>query len=618
MKLYNILENILLEATPDEIYQKYYSSFDKNIFDTIVKADPKTYTDENGNIKKIGAFSKLLLKLYKKNPRLIEDLENATQYLNIVYKKRVPIDINKINDLADLYEKIKIYFTKSNLNLNNVLDLLTINEDYKLLFKNDEWSLFKPLNEMGSCYLGFNTAWCTAWGKYSLNDEHKSKTNQFNHYGKDEGFFIIINNIDNDEKYQIHLRTNQFNISNDKNLSYSQRINVFEKLPKEIKYIIFPYTNPNNKIQLDDPISKLKIINRFLPNEDRDIFIDDYLLNVDYENLKNTELIDAINNKNKNITEIFKNYFDNIYDVFISYNNKYLKFDVPLNYVENSLLKKHFNILDEFETKIQYIDESEYGSNIDLEPFLKNFYENYKDDINRIMMIKNYQQFNQLSEPFKDNDRVKEYYCEQMYEVNVKQHLEDLNNQYEIPNLYLTQSFNSYQINVDSNLLQGILGKYDIEHFKKNIVNVVDEIIKLFDNDYDLDVYQDYYDNMYRNVPSIDFLNNIFDDILNDLEDEYINDVEENGGCKVNAIKKINQLFPTYSDIDNEYYTIKKPDFSKIYCENNQGYIYLEIYDKKNNKDLKGDVMVDNIVNYIQNIPLDLKESLLKNFKRFI
>jgi len=623
MKLYNMkLNNILLEATPDEIYQKYYSSFDKNIFDTIVKADPKTYTDENGNIKKIGAFSKLLLKLYNKNPRFIEDLENATQYLDIVYKKRVPIDINKINDLADIYEKIKIYFTKSNLTLNNVLDLLTINVDYKLLFKNNEWSLFEPLNEKGSCYLGFNTEWCTAWGKYSLNDEHKSKTNHFIDYAKNEkdgtneSIFIIINNINNDEKYQIHLSTNSFNLSNDKNLTYSQRIDVFKKLPKELKYKIFPYINPNIKIQLDDPISKIKLFNNFLPNEDKEFFIKKYLLNVDYENTKNTELIDAINNKNENITEIFKNYFNDIYNVFFINNN--LQFNVSSKDIDYTTLKKHFNFINKIKKVGKEFDFTDYGSEVDLKNYLSNFYENYKDDINSIMEVNNFQEFYKISEPFRFNKFVIDRYRKKMYEINIKKHIVNLINQYDIPNLKLTKSSNSYQITVDSSLLKGILAKYDIEYFRDRIVQVVSQIIRFFAYNYNFDIHEDLLENMFSNTPPFDFLNNTFEDILYDLEDEYINDAEQNGGCKVNAIKKINQIFSENLYFDNEYYSIDKPNTTEIYCRNNIAYINVAIYDKKNNKYIKDDIMVDNITNYTHPPQLQLKESLLKNFKRFI
>lgn len=53
---------LLLEAlTPDEIYTKYYSTINRNIFDVAIAADPTSY-NQQGKINKVGSYVKWLLK----------------------------------------------------------------------------------------------------------------------------------------------------------------------------------------------------------------------------------------------------------------------------------------------------------------------------------------------------------------------------------------------------------------------------------------------------------------------------------------------------------------------------------------------------------------------------
>jgi hypothetical protein len=66
MKFREIIKGLLNEATPDEIYIKYYSDIDPTTFYRIVTLDPKTQTSFN-KITRIGKYAKVLLKLHKLN-----------------------------------------------------------------------------------------------------------------------------------------------------------------------------------------------------------------------------------------------------------------------------------------------------------------------------------------------------------------------------------------------------------------------------------------------------------------------------------------------------------------------------------------------------------------------
>lgn len=64
MKLIETVYDLLLEAAPEQIYQKYYSDIDRSTFLRIIQLDPRTkvkHEKENG-IKKIGRYAKVLLK----------------------------------------------------------------------------------------------------------------------------------------------------------------------------------------------------------------------------------------------------------------------------------------------------------------------------------------------------------------------------------------------------------------------------------------------------------------------------------------------------------------------------------------------------------------------------
>ena len=81
-----LLEELLLELSGKEIYQKYYSKIPYDTFLDIVVADPKTNIDGTGELLSLGKYAKMLLSFYlkfhfyettkrlqqhKKEPRLI-------------------------------------------------------------------------------------------------------------------------------------------------------------------------------------------------------------------------------------------------------------------------------------------------------------------------------------------------------------------------------------------------------------------------------------------------------------------------------------------------------------------------------------------------------------------
>ena len=88
-----LLEELLNELSGTEIYQKYYNKIPYDIFLNIVKSDPKSIIDEQGNPTILGKYAKLLISLYQKGGLQIEDLDKASEYLGYVYQHRISIDL---------------------------------------------------------------------------------------------------------------------------------------------------------------------------------------------------------------------------------------------------------------------------------------------------------------------------------------------------------------------------------------------------------------------------------------------------------------------------------------------------------------------------------------------
>ena len=88
MKFKYLLEDLLNEASPQEIYKQYYSDIPEPTFIKIVSSDPQSVVNQ-GIVKRIGKYSKLFLKLFKESKLKLEDLPKGKEYLDHVYKRNI-------------------------------------------------------------------------------------------------------------------------------------------------------------------------------------------------------------------------------------------------------------------------------------------------------------------------------------------------------------------------------------------------------------------------------------------------------------------------------------------------------------------------------------------------
>ena len=149
MKLRLLFEELLDEASVADIKSKYYSDIADDVFNQIVSSDPKTVV-RDGEVMKVGKYTKLLLSMYRQGNLKLEDLPKANEYLEIVYKRQIPLNPNLVN-LAELYELVKPYMLNDGeTDLSVLVDYLDSSQ-YEMVMDGEQWYIFKPKDEKAAC-----------------------------------------------------------------------------------------------------------------------------------------------------------------------------------------------------------------------------------------------------------------------------------------------------------------------------------------------------------------------------------------------------------------------------------------------------------------------------------
>lgn len=184
----------------NDIYNKYYSNIDEDIFYRIIQSDP-TYNELKP--QKMGKYGKWLLNLYNSNNLKLEDLYKAKEYLTIFVKYYNVIedrDINHYKSLVDLYNVVKTYMDNNNISTSHNDEIRNIKEGAEKVYEDNDWMIIIPHTKEASCYYGKGTQWCTA---------ADSSYNYFDNYNDQGNLYINIDKRTN-EKYQFHFETDSF------------------------------------------------------------------------------------------------------------------------------------------------------------------------------------------------------------------------------------------------------------------------------------------------------------------------------------------------------------------------------------------------------------------------
>lgn len=611
MKFGLIIEDLLTELSGTEIYNKYYSKVPYEDFKLIVNSDPQTDISSDGTVTRMGKYSKLLLSMFQKGGLKLEDLEKAEEYLEYVYSHRIPIEVNKINELGDLYNTVKDYIAKDTKTLSEILKVLSENE-YKILHNGEEWYVFQPLTEKAACYLGVNTEWCTTWGPYSLNKKNKDRGNLYQRYAKDGPLYIMIEKSNPDYKFQFHFESKQFMDKDDK------RINTSEFLTNKTELLNFFFPSFVREVSDDEIQLELKRID-VLPDKYGTELIKKSIGQID------NPLINAILNEDEVALEqlIVSDELNGSVEVSAG------RLVIPVSDLKEDT-QTLYDVISYYEYESengwQFVYDDMRDRGIDeyeeenLLKFFTDYYESNKDELKNTLGIRDFNQFNQMFfDNYKQNDSIQEDFWSDIADLSYANY----------------ETANESELNSFKNLIEFeygyeiLISVVSVVRFliKKNISKISDENgITLWDfmdgyisaNDLPTE-YERIYD-FSVNYPKYGE-NNSLTKRTNDLFDGYMEDNDSTQHC-IKLRQTLNDVmgkfFKNSTTFENDHIKVRLKS-TAIDCVN--GTIKVEYTNKDTGETYggwgnKGDsVKVENLASLVTNYKLF--ENLIK-FKRNI
>lgn len=555
MRLLNSLTQLIIEAKVDDIYEKYYKNIPRNIFDRIIKADPKTIVNNN-NVVKIGKYAKVLLNIYAiGNMPNLENLVEATRYLKIIYAKNLSVDITKINEISDLYPIVKDYIVSVDMPINEILTHLP-DDSYELLHNGEKWMIFTPKTEKAAAYIGVSTTWCTTWGKYCLDPAYRGRDNYFKAYNQDT-IYIMIDKQDEKNKYQFQFAQNEFRNPTDGMIDPKY----FLDSNKELREFYFPLlVSPNEQsiITEEEQFKRTKALSRYYGRIIKKIRVDRLIdegmtnplamafLNEDSYD----DLVDTGEDEDK--TPFIE---DGIIDD-IDYVDPDIVFTLRSE-CENSIVddaERHMNYLEGETGSNSNLSENIYNFNDDsnfkedLVNYIDSYFESHKDSINYLSY--NFSSLDRFKEYFKQvvfgekrkyYDNIREKYCDKMYDLTYPVYQTQIQNELnDIKEYYNIESFYA-----GSQIIK--LSVYEFTKFleEKEITQITDFCSLCEDYiDYSGMYYDDYYIEADYQYPETD---GIIEEYLNEfIENEFADIENQSSELRESRLELMNILSKYY------------------------------------------------------------------------
>ncbi len=611
MKFELIIEDLLNELSGTEIYNKYYSKIPYDEFKSIVDSDPQTTVGGDGVIARLGKYAKLLLNMYQKGGLRLEDLEKAKEYLGYVYSHKIPVEINKINELGDLYNVVKDYIAKDTKSLSEIIKVLS-QDEFKVLHNGEGWYVFQPLTEKAACYLGVNTEWCTTWGPYSLNKKNKDRGNLYQRYAKDGPLFIMINKSDQNDKYQFHFESKQYMDKDDR------RIDTSEFLRNKIELRNFFFPSFLGEVSNDELQLELKRID-VLPEEDGTELIKKSVGQID------NPLINAILNEDEVALEQLIVSDDLNGSVEISGG----RLVIPVSDLKEDT-QSLYDVISYYEYEAnngwQFVYDDMRDRGIDeyeeehLLKFFTDYYEANSSELGSSLGIKNFEQFHKMFfDNYKSNDNIQEDFWTDIADASYENY----------------ETANESELNTFKNLIEFEYG-YEISIsivsvvkflIRKNITQINDEngtsLWSFMDGYIDANNLPTEYERIYDfsiNYPKYGE-NNSLTKRTNELFEEYMDNSEATHHCaklRQTLNDVMDKFFKNSTTFENEHIRVRLKS-TEINCVN--GTVKVEYTNKDTGETYGGwrsnndTVKVDNLASLVTNYKLF--ENLIK-FKRNI
>ncbi len=622
MRLLNSLTQLIIEAKVDDIYEKYYKNIPRNVFDRIVKADPRTIINNNV-IVKVGKYAKVLLNIYTiGNMPNLENLVEATRYLKIIYAKNLSVDITKINEISDLYPIVKDYIVSVDMPINEILKHLP-DDSYKLLHNGEKWMIFTPKTEQAAAYLGVSTTWCTTWGKYCIDPAYKSRDNYFKAYNQDT-IYIMIDKQDEKNKYQFQFAQNEFRNSKDGKIDPKY----FLDSHKELREFYFPLlVSPNEQsiITEEEQFNRTKALSRYYSLAIKKIrvnrLVDEGMTNPLALAFLSEQSYDELVDNGENEMPLVD---DRIIDG-IDYNDSEIVFNLE-NGCKNSTIDdayRHISYLEGESGSNGNLSEDIYNYNDEFDEqvreFIDDYFESHKDSINYLLYnfssldnFKDYFKQVVFAEKRKYYDNIKEKYCNKMYDLTypvyqtqIENELNDIKNYY-----FIDESYGGSQ-DITLNLYEfaKFLEQKEITQIN-DFCNLVEDYI-----DYSGVYYDDYYVSVEYQYPET---NEIIEEYLNEFIEDEFGDIENQSSEVVQSRLELMKLLSKYYEYTSRYSSYRYRDYTQKF-DGSLVTIYLNpqidtddltvkviLIDKKTNTEYTGNMPIRDLYTNMFNYKLDL------------
>lgn len=632
MKLLSSLKSIISEAKSlEEIYTQYYSDIPLQIFNRIIKADPKTVV-KNDKIVKVGKYAKILLNIYKiGNMPNLENLVEATRYLKIVYDKNLSIDIKNIKQISDLYDIVKNYIVSIETPIKEILKELP-KDSYKLLHNGENWVVFRPLTEKAAAWLGVGSSWCTTWGKYSLDPAYKSRSNLFTTYNY-APIYIMIDKSDEKHKYQFQFKKDEFRDVRDGMIN----VKGFFIKHEELREFYFPLLLDKKGIFTEeeqfDRINALSDKFASKLNEVRiEKLIESGISNPIALAFAKNDTYDQLTEYDADDDSIVTLIPDsNIADITYDGSNIDFELRTPCsgkvgNYSSIGSLKERISNL-EGQKRDNDLTDSIYNDRYDFAEILENYVSDYFEKNSSDIKYMNYNFItldafkryfltiisNKKSKYF---DKIFEEYSDKTYDATISGYNGAIENELDSIKKYafITESGYYSRTQVLS------VNSYEfIQYVNKQRINQITDFCQLFesyidDSDIVTDEYYVEYDPIY---PSDEDMHPIIADVLEDFIMEEFGSVDEPNAEIVKIRIKLVEILEKYFN-ENTEYNWKYNDYPQIFngslvkiylnpeIDFDDSTVKIILIDKKTKNEYTGNMPIDELYNTMFNYKLDL------------
>ena len=632
MKLLNSLKSIISEAKSlEEIYTQYYSDIPLQIFNRIIKADPKTVV-KNDKIVKVGKYAKILLNIYKiGNMPNLENLVEATRYLTIVYNKNLSIDIKNIKQISDLYDIVKNYIVSIETPIREILKELP-KDSYKLLHNGENWVVFRPLTEKAAAWLGVGSSWCTTWGKYSLDPTYKSRSNLFTTYNY-APIYIMIDKSDEKHKYQFQFKKDEFRDVRDGMIN----VKGFFIKHEELREFYFPLlVNKEGIFSEEEQFDRINALSDKFASKLNEVRIEK-LIEAGISNpialafAKNDtydQLTDYDADDDSFVTLIPDSNIDGI-----TYEGSNIDFELRTpcsgkvgNYSSIGNLKNHIDYLEGLKRNNDLSDEI-YEERYDFGDIIKDYVDDYFEKNSSDIKYRNYNfptldRFKQYFFTIISNkntsyfDKIFDKWSDKTYDATISSYNGTIENELDSIKKYAYISESGYY----SRTQVLSVNSYEfIQYVNRERIDQITDFCQLFEDyiDYVDIVTDEWYLEYDRVYPSYEDMYPVIADVLEDVIIEEFGSVDEPNAEILKIRMKLVEIIEKYFN-ENKDYNWKYRDYPNIFdgslvkiylnpeIDFDDSTVKIVLIDKKTKNEYTGNMPIDELYNTMFNYKLDL------------